>query len=275
MKTTFIRIGQRHCLALGLCLQLAACGALPDLHPESRQNSSDLRLADAARDSGNLDMAVSLYKKILQRNPDEKAALTGLAGTLAQSNELQQARQIYLHLQTLAPHQLDAELGLARISVRQQQLDDARTRYQEILSRQPDNLQALAGLGVVYDMQGQHDAAQQIYRQALSRYPDDLNLRNDLGLSLILAQQLRTGIAELLKIVDVPSAPAQARQNLALGYGLLGNEAAAERVLQADMPSAQIQNNLRYYRELRARLGKKEPSDSPASGTHKKRQRRK
>lgn len=257
-------------LLLSLCLFLAAC-ALPNAQgwssrEQASSKDSELRLADTALANGNPDVAIPLYKKRLQRNPADALALQGLASALYQTNEMQQARQIYLQLQSVAPQSLEAGLGLARISIRQQQLDDAAARYQEILKRLPDNLPALAGLGVVYDMQGQYTQAQATYRQALLLHPDDLSLRNDLGLSLVLSRQLRAGITELLKIVDVPSAPPQARQNLALAYGLLGNEPAAERVLQSDMPQVQIQSNLRYYRILRSRLALSAPPSKKKHG---------
>lgn len=255
-----------------MCLLLGAC-AQPNARFKTQLSGthsadSDQRLADAALANGNLEMALSLYKTILLRTPDDPAAQLGLANTLFQSNELQQARQVYLQLETHQPQVINAKIGLARISVQQQQLDDAAQRYQAILKQYPDNLVALAGLGVVYDLQQQHQQAQATYRQALLLHPDDLGLRNNLGLSLVLSHQVRAGITELLKIVDVPSAPPQARQNLALAYGLLGNDRAAERVLQADLSQPQIQNNLQYYRTLRAHLL------LPGDTTVKKRRRR-
>ena len=80
-------------------------------------------------------------------------------------------------------------------------------------------------------------------------------LRNNLGLSLILSHQPRAGANMLLDLANVPSAPPQGRQNLALAYGMLGNADAAERILQIDLPDSQVQDNLRFYRAVRARLG--------------------
>jgi len=244
-----------------LCVSLALAGCANPHHSKSSalekgalSTDSDQRLADSALQSGNLEMAVSLYTKILTRAPNNQPALVGLGNALFQSNELQQAHQVYLQLESVAPQQRDAELGLARISVREHKLDDAVERYQAMLKRSPDLLAAQAGLGVALDLQGRHPQAQAVYRQALLAHPDDMGLKNDLGLSLVLSHQLRAGIAELLSIVDSPSAPSQTRQNLALGYGLLGNTDAATRVLQSEMSPAQVQSNLQYYQVLRARL---------------------
>ncbi len=237
-------------------LLLSAC-ALPRTAPIEKgtlSHASDQRLADSALDGGNPDIAISLYKKILMRTPGDQHALLGLANALFQVNNLEQARQVFLQIESLAPGQLDAELGLARIAVRQRQFAGAISRYQAILQRMPDSLPATAGLGVAYDLQGSHTLAQATYRQALPGHPDELGPRNDLGLSLILSLDLRQAIAELLKIVDNPAAPVQARHNLALAYGLLGNQSAAERALAGELAPTQVQANLRYYRTLRERL---------------------
>lgn len=239
-------------------LLLSAC-ALPRTTPIEKgtlSHASDQRLADSALDGGNPDIAISLYKKTLMRTPDDRHALLGLANALLQVNNLEQARQVFLQVENLEPEQLDAELGLARIAVRQRQFAAAVVRYQAILQRTPDSLPATAGLGVAYDLQGSHSLAQATYRQALLGHPDELGLRNDLGLSLILSRNLREGIAELLKIVDNPAAPPQARHNLALAYGLLGNKPAAERALAGELAPTQVQANLRYYQTLRERLAR-------------------
>jgi Flp pilus assembly protein TadD len=238
------------------CLGLAACAAPSssgDKAVLSRQ--SDQRLADTALAGGNVEMAIPLYKKILLNDPRDPRALIGLGNALYQSNELPQARLVWQQLDQVSPGQSDARIGLARVDVREGKYAEAARGYRAVLAVAPDNLAAEAGLGMVYDLQEDHGQAQQLYRRALARHPDDLSLRNNLGLSLILSHQLRAAIDELLKIVDVPSAPPQARYNLALAYGLLGNTAAAERILQGDMPSSQVQNNLQYYRLMRERLG--------------------
>jgi Flp pilus assembly protein TadD len=245
---------------LGLSLALAGCAqprdvSISPLQKSSQAGDTDQKLADTAQLSGNFDMAITLYKKILSHTPDSQPALLGLGNALYQTNQLQDARTIFEQVETRTPNQADAEMGLARIDVRKHQFDDAIRHYQGILRSAPDNLWALAGLGVTYDLQNRFTEAQATYRKALKTHPDDLNLHNDLGLSLILSHQVRAGIAELMQIVDDPGAPPQTRQNLALAYGLLGNDAAAQRVLQSgDLPPAAVQNNLKYYQVLRDRL---------------------
>jgi hypothetical protein len=73
-------------------------------------------------------------------------------------------------------------------------------------------------------------------------------------LSLILGGNPREGANVLLDVTRYPEAPPQARQDLALAYGLLGNTEAAAEILGRDLPKASVQDNLRYYEIQRQRL---------------------
>jgi Flp pilus assembly protein TadD len=76
----------------------------------------------------------------------------------------------------------------------------------------------------------------------------------NLGLSLILSGNPREGANVLLDVTRYPAAPPQARQDLALAYGLLGNKEAAAEILGHDLPKASVQDNLRFYEIQRERL---------------------
>lgn len=76
----------------------------------------------------------------------------------------------------------------------------------------------------------------------------------NLGLSLILSGNPREGANVLLDVTRYPAAPSQARQDLALAYGMLGNTEAAAEILSQDLPKASVQDNLRFYAIQRARL---------------------
>jgi len=58
----------------------------------------------------------------------------------------------------------------------------------------------------------------------------------------------------LLDVMGVPAALPQGRQNLALAYAMMGRDDAAESILIGDMPRANVQDNLVFYREVRRRM---------------------
>jgi hypothetical protein len=87
----------------------------------------------------------------------------------------------------------------------------------------------------------------------------------DLGLAMVLGGELRKGANLLLSVAGEPSAPAQARHDLALAYGLLGNDGAADKILMRDLPRASTDDNLTFYKVVRARLGDAPQANVPVA----------
>ncbi|NPT60545.1 tetratricopeptide repeat protein, partial [Paraburkholderia elongata] len=164
----------------------------------------------------------------------------------------------------VSPAHPGPRLGLARVALRQRRFDDAAALYRRLVAEQPDNPITAEGLGTVLDLQGLHGEAQTVYRDALRMHPEAYGLKTNLGLSLILSNKPREGANVLLDIAGLANAPLQARQNLALAYGLLGNADAAKKILVSDMPAASAEDDLRFYRSLRAKLDAPSPDHGRA-----------
>lgn len=245
---------------LVLALLLAGCSTA--WRPSPLQNeakiatsdSGELRIAASALSSGDLNMALSLYERLTQRYPESAEVWLGMANTRFLQGELAAANSAYVTTQRLAPNNIDAQLGQARILIRQRQLPQAITRFKAILVQFPNHPLALCGLGVSYDLSGDYRQAQSIYRQGLLRYPDDVALRSNLGLSLALNGQPREAVNTLLGTTGLSEQLPQERDNLALAYGLLGRDDAAEEILEGNQPQDRVQDNLTFYRYLRQNM---------------------
>lgn len=216
--------------------------------------NADLHIAESALGAGDTQLALSLFEKLLKADPQSRPAQLGLADTIYQTGDLARASVLYTRVAASAPDDPRTQLGLARIALRQRHLGDAEQRYRKLTSAYPDNAVAAEGLGATLDLLGRHEEAQAVYRAALERHPEVQGLKADLGLSLVLSGQARAGANVLLDIASLADAPPQARQNLALAYGLLGNGEAAKRILVSEMPTESAEDNLRFYRDLRERL---------------------
>jgi Flp pilus assembly protein TadD len=57
----------------------------------------------------------------------------------------------------------------------------------------------------------------------------------------------------------------QERANLALAYGLLGKDDAAESILTANLPQSVAQDNLEFYHYVRQKLAMKQTPAKAAS----------
>jgi len=249
--------------ALAVCLgALGGCSSTPHYattsapKPLTRTIGSidEIRIAAGALGSGDVQLAGSLYEKALKADPKSVEANLGLGDCLSATGDLERARIAYGRAAALAPDVPAPKLALARVALKQRRFDEASQFYRELLARTPDEPAASAGLGTALDLTGRHDEAQTVYRSALAQHPESEALRIDLGLSLTLAGKPRQGVNVLLDVASIGNAPPQARQDLALAYGLLGNYGAADKILLADLPKNSVQDNLRYYASVRAAM---------------------
>jgi len=215
---------------------------------------SELRIADTALDSGNVELATTLYQRVVQANPKSVTGLTGLGNTLYAVGDFTRADVYYQKASGVDPKASEPLIGIARVAIRQHRFDDAVASYRRVLALRPNDPLASAGLGAALDLKGDHAQAQVELRRALAANPGDPTLSVNLGLSLVLGGNPREGANVLLDVTRYPGAPAQARQDLALAYGLLGNKEAAAAILGRDLPKASVQDNLRYYEIQRARI---------------------
>ncbi|MEX3931217.1 tetratricopeptide repeat protein [Paraburkholderia phymatum] len=262
-------------LALALPLAsalLAGCASGGSFNPRpissaTTNGTTDLHLAKSALRAGDIELAGTLFEKALAANPNSAEAQLGLGDAMYLSGDLERARTLYQHAAQQMPDKAAAQLGLARVALKQRRLDDAAALYRGLVTAQPDDPVVCEGLGTVLDLQGRHAEAQAIYRRSLAAHPDVQGLRINLGLSLILENKPREAANTLLDVAGLPNAPLQARQNLALAYGLLGNAEAAKQILLVDLPPSSADDNLRFYQSLRDRFA---GSASHASGANAK-----
>ncbi|SOE94087.1 Flp pilus assembly protein TadD, contains TPR repeats [Burkholderia sp. D7] len=260
-------------LALVLLGATAACTTTsqrvtdtrPVTHNSSPSSMSELRIADTALDSGNIDVAKTIYDQIVQADPHSVAGLTGLGNTLYAVGDFTRAGVYYQRASQLDATNTAPLIGIARVAIHQRRFDEAISTYRQVLTLTPGDALASAGLGAALDLSGDHAGAQAALRAALKTNPGDPVLSSNLGLSLILGGNPREGANVLLDVTRYPAAPPQARQDLALAYGLLGNTEAAAEILARDLPKASVQDNLQYYEIQRKRLSQQPVSSiSPA-----------
>jgi Flp pilus assembly protein TadD len=278
MKAFAIALPVRTCVA-SLAIALAACThtvvtSQSFAHPtplrtagidKSAGQLDDMSLATSALQNGDPSLAASLFEKIIDKRPHDVDALNGLGAALAMSGDTERARRSYEKAAALAPDSTVATIGLARLDLHERRLDDAVSRYERVLARDPGNALASAGLGTAFAVKGDEQRAQTIFGQALQLHPGDRMLTVDLGLAMVLGGELRKGANLLLTVSGEPSAPPQARHDLALAYGMLGNDGAADKILMRDLPRASTDDNLTYYKIVRARLGDAPQANVPVA----------
>ncbi|MDR5825181.1 tetratricopeptide repeat protein [Caballeronia sp. LZ043] len=254
-------------ILLGACTTTSrqSVDSRPVMRNSAPSSMSEMRIAETALDSGNIELATSLYEKVVQADPHSVAGLTGLGNTLYAVGDFTRAGVYYDRASKNDANAPAPLIGIARVAMRQRRFDDAIATYRRLLSLMPDDPLASAGLGAALDMSGDHRGAQAVLRQALRKNAGDPLISVNLGLSLVLGGDPREGANVLLDVTRFPAAPPQARQDLALAYGLLGNREAAAEILSRDLPKASVEDNLRYYDLQRELLLQRTSSVFPAT----------
>jgi len=241
-------------LALGGCANSAQNGQL-DGPPGNQAQAKNLQptIRQAAVDaeaSYNYKEAADHYAALLAKSPDDLDLTLALARNLRFAGAPQQA--IGLLNQTMGKQgrktPLLLELGKAYLA--SDQLNLAVSTLIEARIADTANWNIASTLGIAYDYQERHKEAQAAYNDALTIFPNNPVVLNNLALSLAQSGALDEAIATMQRAVDLPTAKAQQRQNLALLLALKGDADSAERLARSDLPPDMAENNAAYFHSL-------------------------
>jgi Flp pilus assembly protein TadD len=234
-----------------LALLIASCATSSGGGPSKQVSSGSLvKAADQTRKSGNLGAAALLYQRAEELDPKDIEPPLQLGGIWAQLDDPRQAVAAYQRALSIDAKNVTALRGLANAEL---QLGDPQAAINTLRSAaaiQPD-WRIENSLGVAYDMTGDFTSAQDAYRQGLAMAPENLQLTSNLGLSLALSGKFDEALPMLENAARDPAATPRIRQNLALAYGLAGDEEKAAATAGIDLDPAKVQANLGYYEYLR------------------------
>ncbi len=232
---------------MALAVQHHNAGRLPEAESIYRQilqddpNQPDALhlLGVISHHFGKIDDAVTLIGKALSINPGFVAAHCNLGNALYDQGNLEDAAASYQKALTLNPEDLNATFNLGNILQQTGRLEEAVARYQKALSIKPDFFLAHNNLGNVFKDLERLDEAAQIYRMALTIKPDFAEIHNNLCTILENSnriEELRQALSDFR--LNCPGDPRIAlREAQVLKFD--GDYAAARDILErADAPTA-------------------------------------
>jgi tetratricopeptide (TPR) repeat protein len=223
-----------------LCAATAGCSSLSGGQKSGFTSDSRLRVAEAAEQSGDKDMAASQYAAAAQAAPDDTATQIAAAGGLARNGKWVAARDLLTA--RLKTHPKDTELlrGLASLHLLAGQFGPAIARLDQALAVAPADTNALVDKAVALDLQHRHAEAQRLYRRALAIVPDDPVISNDLAVSLMIEGRTREAQEVLAPFADSDSAPERLRNNLGILYSANGDSEQSNRMLEGRLGAADL-----------------------------------
>lgn len=222
-------------LALGLLAGCGSGGETPTLDADAR-----LRLARAAEDSGNRDLARTMYAEAAAAAKSDNVLQLRCAEGLARNGALPEAAALLSARLKSDPHEPELQGTLGAIQVLSGQPAQALQNLSQVVAAKPNDVKAMVNEAVALDLEHRHAEAQGLYRQALAAMPDDPVISNDLALSLLLSGHVDEARRVLLPFADTPDLPERIRINLGILQAAEGNTAEAQRLLGTKVDAAQL-----------------------------------
>lgn len=239
-------------VCVGMALLLAACDSSSSSGRPSDSYTSSVHEADAARKSGDIEIAVALYQRALQANPGGLDAKLGLGQCFLALGAGDDAAAQFRDVLDRRGTNVEARRGLATALILEGQPTLAMQQAEIAVQADARDYKALNVMGIALDILGRHTDAQAQYAQGLQIAPADVALRSNMALSLAISGQAPQAIALLVPIANGRDADARVRQNLAFAYVMAGGFENALQICRRDLDEAQAQQQLSYFMQLKS-----------------------
>ena len=251
------------CCLVSAVLAGCASEAGTDYAAPSNSEYSDpiiksLYQAALAAEAGNNHLAAANhYRNILNRRPNDRFILLGMARNLRYIGEVEVA------LDALEAASKDfgtqeaflIELGKARIAVGN--AENAIKALKAAIKINGKKWETHAALGIGYDLQQSYGEAWEAYEKANELSPGNPAILNNMAISAALNGKINLAISTLEGAPRVIRRNAQVRQNLALFYSIKGDLKKAKALAKMDLDEESVLNNLNIYKNFRAQSGKR------------------
>jgi tetratricopeptide (TPR) repeat protein len=164
-------------------------GALEILFPLIDLDSRGTEVLDLAAaccfGAGRMSDAVTLYKRLVERESTDARSHYHLGVALQLLSRLPEAEAAYRDAISLRPFYGEAHCNLGTIMYAQDRLDEAQVEYRQALGNGPQQASAYFNLGSVLFRLQRHDEAESAFRQAIAIRPDCSPIKYSFGTLLM------------------------------------------------------------------------------------------
>lgn len=200
-----------------------------------------------------LQAAAESIGKAYERSPKDKQTGLSYANVLRMTGRNTQALAVMQQVAIAHPGDRDVLAAYGKAQAGAGQLEQALATIGRAQTPDRPDWKLYSAEGAVLDQLGRSAEARAKYRLALDIRPDEPTVLSNLGMSYVLANDLRTAETYLRSASQQPGADSRVRQNLALVVGLQGRFAEAEKIARQELSREQAEANLAYLRSMLAR----------------------
>jgi len=176
--------------------------------------SSILEQAIRLHRSGHLEPAISVYRQVLEFNPDHPDALHYLGLACHAGGDFEQAIAHIRKALSIAPDYVEALNNLGVIYQSMGELEEAERCYSRVIEIRPEHSDSHNNLGVVLKSQGRMRDAASAFEEALALDPNHARAHHNLGNLYRRAKHHDEAIVHFRAAIDAGLQTMEARQAL-------------------------------------------------------------
>ena len=233
-------------LALAL---LSACRSTSPLHTGSIAAPVPAK-PESAMTVSELDSAVRGWGTAYERDPKNKSVGLGYASALQTTGRTDQSLAVMQQMAIAFPKDRDVLSAYGKALAAAGQLPKALETVRRAQTPDHPDWRLYSAEGAILDQIGRTAEARDRYRKALDIQPGEPSVLSNLGLSYLLANDLKSAEETLRKAVGLPGADSRVRQNLALVVGLQGRFEEAETIAAGELSPEAAAANVAYLRKM-------------------------
>jgi Flp pilus assembly protein TadD len=244
-----MRISSYLLVTTSLLLALTACGN-PSKSPKHISGHEDvlLKIAHADEASGDMPDAENLYLQAVASSPGSLPTRLELANFYTRQHADTKTIVALEGALKLDPNNKDIARLLANAYINLGEPGKALEIINQAIEKNSDEPLLYNTKGVALDMLGRYTDAQASYRKALALNPkDEMTFKANLSMSYIASHKYNDAVAVLLPLMNRPDVTPTIRQNLALAYGMKGENGKALTLGLEDLPPAEAKENVKFY----------------------------
>jgi tetratricopeptide (TPR) repeat protein len=170
-------------------------------------NADDVRFvrleAQALRQTGKPDEAVSLLQEFVRQQPDKPESYVALAQVYVDNKRGADAVKVLQDAQQKFPADTTIPFELGAVLDKQKRFADAESAFRQVLSKDPDHAAALNYLGYMFAERGERlDESVTLLKKALAIEPDNGSYLDSLGWAYYKADKLDLAVTNLERAAE-------------------------------------------------------------------------
>jgi len=205
-------------------------------------------LANLFHSTGKLDEAIACYQKAIELDPEFAGFYNNMGNILRRREKYDEAIGYYQKAIELAPNSAGSYYNLGQAFRDRGLLEEAVNAYQKNLQLDPDNANAYYNLGNIFRHQENSEKAIMCYKKALQIKPDFADAYINLGSTLQDIGEIAESIVCFRKALMLNPACANAYNNIADALKDYGKPDEAELYFRRAVEIEE--NNYGYYQNL-------------------------